>query len=76
MSLVSFHCMLSHFSCVQLCNSMDCSLPDSSVHGIPQVRILEWLPCPSPGHLPNPGIKLVSLMSRALAGGFFTISVV
>ena len=43
MSLVSFHCMLSHFSCVQLCNSMDCSLPDSSVHGIPQVRILEWV---------------------------------
>ena len=28
-------CMLSPFSCVQLlCDSMDCSLPDSSVHGI------------------------------------------
>ena len=27
------------------------------------------LPCPSPGDLPNPGIKLTSL---ALAGGFFT----
>ena len=26
------------------------------VHGILQVRILEW-PFPSPGHLPNPGIK-------------------
>ena len=28
------------------------------------------LPFPSPGHLPNPGIKPVSLMSPALAGGF------
>jgi len=30
------------------------------------------LPFPSPGHLPHPGIELVSLMSPALAGGFFT----
>jgi len=30
------------------------------------------LPCPPPGDLPNPGIKAVSLMSPALAGGFFT----
>ena len=27
---------------VQLCNTMDCSLPGSSIHGIFQVRILEW----------------------------------
>ena len=31
------------------------------------------LPFPSPGDLPNPGIEPVSLMSPALAGGFFTI---
>ena len=31
------------------------------------------LPCSPPGDLPNPGIKPVSLMSPALAGGFFTI---
>ena len=30
------------------------------------------LPFPSPGGLPDPGIKLVSLLSPALAGGFFT----
>ena len=36
---------------------MDCSPPGSSVHGISQARILEWLPCPSPGDLPDPGIK-------------------
>ena len=32
------------------------------------------LPCPPPGALPNPGIKPTSLMSPALAGGFFTTS--
>ena len=32
------------------------------------------LPCPPPGDLPNPGIKLTSLMSPALAGRFFTTS--
>ena len=26
-----------------LCNPMDCSLPGSSVHGIFQARILEWV---------------------------------
>ena len=25
------------------CDPMDCSLPGSSVHGIPQARILEWV---------------------------------
>ena len=30
------------------------------------------LPCPPPGDLPNPGIKLVSLASPALADGSFT----
>ena len=29
-------------------------------------------PFPSPGYLPDPGIILVSLVSPALAGGFFT----
>ena len=39
--------VLSWFSCVWLCNPMDCSLPGSSVHGILQARILEWLAMPS-----------------------------
>ena len=30
-------------SCPVLCNSMDCSLLGSSVHGISQARILEWV---------------------------------
>ena len=32
------------------------------------------LPCPTPGDLPNPGIKPVSLTSPALAGRFFITS--
>ena len=30
-------------SCLTLCDRMDCSLPGSSVHGILQARILEWV---------------------------------
>ena len=30
-------------SCPTFCNPMDCSLPGSSVHGILQARILEWV---------------------------------
>ena len=32
------------------------------------------MPCPPPGALPDPGIQPESLMSPALAGGFFTTS--
>ena len=39
---------------------MDCSLPGSSVHGILQARILEWLPCTPPGEFPVAGIKPAS----------------
>ena len=34
-------------SCLTLCKPMDCSLPGSSVHGILQARILEWVVMPS-----------------------------
>ena len=30
-------------SCPTLCDSMDCNLPDSSVYGIFQARVLEWV---------------------------------
>ena len=62
--------------CPTLYNPMDCSLPDSSVQGIFQARILEWVqePFPPPGDLPSPGIKPASPVSPALAGRFFTIS--
>ena len=34
-------------SCLTLCDPMDCSLPDSSDHGILQARLLEWVTMPS-----------------------------
>ena len=42
--------------------------------GLPRREDSSWLPCPFPGDLPDPGIKPVSFMSPALAGGFFTTS--
>ena len=52
---------------------MDYSPPGSSVHGILQARILEWVAMPSSKRdLPDSGIEPTSLMSPALAGGLFT----
>ena len=59
-------------SCLTLCNPMDCSLPDSSVHGILQARILNWVTIP---------FSRVSSQPRdqtrvsCVAGRFFTICV-
>ena len=53
---------LSH---VRLCDPMDCSLSGSSVRGIFQARVLEGITIPSPGDLPNPGIKPRSPALRA-----------
>ena len=36
---------------------LDCSQPGSSVHGILQARILEWVACPPSVDLSDPGIK-------------------
>ena len=36
-------CMLVAQSCLTLCNSMDCNLSGSSIHGIFLARILEWV---------------------------------
>ena len=55
-------------------NPMDCSPPGSSVHGILQARILEWVAMSFSRDLPDPGIKPVSLASPALAGAFFKTS--
>ena len=61
-------------SCPTLCDPMNCSLPGSSLHGILQARILEWVPMPSSRDFPNPGVKPTSHMSPELAGSFFTTS--
>ena len=44
---------------------MDCRPPDSSVQGILQSKMLEWVPFPSPDDLPNPGVKPRSPPSQA-----------
>ena len=66
--------MLVAQSCLTLWDPMDCSLPGSSVYGILQAGILEWIAI----HLPDPGMETVSLLSPsltggALTGGFFTM---
>ena len=40
---IYFHSLMKVKLCPTLCDPMDCSLPDSSVHGILQTRILEWV---------------------------------
>jgi len=53
---------------------VDHSLPDSSVHGLVQARILEWVAVSSSRGSFQPTLKLnPHLLSPALAGGFFTI---
>ena len=68
-------CVCKSFQlCLTLRDPMDHSPPGSSVYGILWARILEWISMPSSRRSSDPGIELVSLMSPALSGGFFTIS--
>ena len=41
--------------------------PGPSVPRTFQARILQWVPFPSPGYLPDPGMEVLSLVSPALA---------
>ena len=63
-------------SCLTLCDPMDNMQPARLLYPWRFSRQEYWsgLPCPPPGNLPNPGIKPTSLMSPALASGFFTTS--
>ena len=56
--------------CATLSDTMDCSPPDSSVHGILQARILEWVAMPFSRGSSQPRDQ--TQVSR-IAGGFFTI---
>ena len=51
--------------CLTLGNPMDCRVPGSTLHGILQVRILEWVAISFSKDLSNSGIKSMSLMSPA-----------
>ena len=57
-------CVCAHAraqSCSTHCDPMDCCLPGSSVHGFSRQEYWSGLPFPSPGDLPDPGIKATSL---------------
>ena len=42
----------------------DSGLQPTRLYGLLQARILEWLPCPLPGDLADPGIRPASLTSN------------
>ena len=54
---VLFACSLVAQLCPMLCNSFYCSPPGSSVYGISQIRILEWVAFLSSGDFPDQGIE-------------------
>ena len=67
--------MLSRFSHVQLFATLWTVVHQAPLSmGFSRQEYWSGLPCPPPGDLPNPGTETTSLMSSALAGGFFTTS--
>ena len=52
--------------CLTLCDPVDYNPPGSSVHGVSQARILEWVAFPSPGDLSDPGIEPASAVWQIL----------
>ena len=68
--------MLSHFSHVQLFAAPWTVARKAPLSmGFSRQEYWSVLLCPPPGDLPDPEIKPGSLMSPALAGRFFTISI-
>ena len=72
LGLTYTHCgsVLVAQSCLTLCNRVDYSLPGSSVHGILQARILEWVAMPSSRGSSQPRDRI---WVSSIAGRFFTI---
>ena len=65
--------MLSHFSHVQLFATLWAIAQQAPLSmGFARQEYRSGLPFPSPGNLPDPGIKPTSLASPASAGRFFT----
>ena len=63
----SVRARLSPSAYLALYNPLGCRLADSSSHGFLRQEYRSGLPFPSPGDLPDPGIKPTSLASPALA---------
>ena len=62
--------MLSRVQLFAIPWTVACKVPLSM--GFPRQENWSGLPFPSPGDLSDPGMELASLVSPALAGGFFT----
>ena len=62
--------MLVTQPCLPLCDPMDCSLPGSSVHGISQTRITEWVAMAFSWGSSQPRDVLTHI--SYIPGGFFT----
>ena len=62
----------SRQSCPALCHPMDCSLPGSSVHGILQTRILEWVAILFSRGSSRSRDRTHISCSSCITGGFFT----
>ena len=70
-------CVLVIQSCLTLCDPMNCSPPISSVHGILQARILEWVAVPSSRGSSLPKDRTcVPYASPSFLGKFFTTSTI
>ena len=70
---VPLHACVLSCLCPTLCDPMDCSPQAPRSMGFPQAKILEWIACPPPGDLPNPGNEPTSPTAPALqADRFFT----
>ena len=57
--------------CLTLCDPMNCSLPGSSVHGISQARIPEWVAIPSSQRSSKSRDRIQVSCISCNAGGFF-----
>ena len=59
-------------SCLALCSPLDCSPPSSSVHGIFQARVLQWVAIPFSRGSSRPRDQTCISSDSCTAGGFFT----
>ena len=68
-------CVLRSFKCVRLLATLWTVARQAPLSmGLSRQEYWSGLPFPSQGNLPDPGTEPESLLSPALAGGFFTFS--
>ena len=70
---ICYCCSVTH-SCQILCEPMDYSLPDLSVHGIIPGRILEWIAISSSRVSSQPKVESEPPLAPALPGRFWWLS--